>query len=79
MARIRTINEAAAYMREQDEHTALTKTAIRRLVIAGAIPSVMAGQKYLINLDVLEEYLTTGAENKQLVQDEGIRRIEVRP
>lgn len=60
MARMRTINEAAAYMQEHDEHTALTKTALRRMVVTGMIPSVAVGHKYLINLDVLESYLNAG-------------------
>ena len=55
--RMRTINEAAKWVKETDPHTALTPTAIRRLVISGAIPSRRAGTKYLINLDTLEVYM----------------------
>ena len=57
MPRMRTIEQASTYMKERDEHTALTKTAIRRLVISGAVPSIRVGNKYLLDLDTLESYL----------------------
>lgn len=57
MARMRTIEQAAAHFKKVDPMTALTKTAIRRLVTTGKIPSVKVGTKYLLNLDALEEYL----------------------
>ena len=55
--RMRTIDQAAAYMKSMDPETALTKTAIRRLVTTGALPSVMVGQKYLVALENLDAYL----------------------
>lgn len=55
--RMRTISEAAKWVKETDPHTALTPTAIRRLVISGELPSRRAGTKYLINLDTLELYM----------------------
>ena len=55
--RMRTINEAAKWVKDTDPNTALTPTAIRRLVINGEIPSRRAGTKYLINLDTLELYM----------------------
>jgi len=57
MARMRTIEQAAAHFKKADPLTALTKTAIRRLVTTGEIPFIKAGNKYLLNLDSLEEYL----------------------
>ena len=57
--RMRTIDQAAEYVRAIDPETALTKTAIRRKVIAGEIPSSKAGRKYLLDLDRLEEFLFT--------------------
>lgn len=73
--RIRTIDRAAEYFREQDTDTNLTKTALRRMVIAGQIPSVRVGAKYLVDLDILESTLfhqapVPAAEGK-------IRRIPV--
>ena len=53
--RMRTIEQAADYVREHDPGTALTRTAIRRKVI----PSTRCGKKYLLDLDRLEEFLFT--------------------
>lgn len=53
----RTIREAAAWFKVQDPDTALTETAIRRLVRTGEVPSVRVGRKYLVNLEALESYL----------------------
>ena len=58
LPRMRTIDQAAAWLQENDPETAFTKTALRRLVVTGQIQSVRVGQKYLVNLDVLEGFLT---------------------
>lgn len=55
--RVRTINEAARWVKEVDPDTALTPTAIRRLVTRGEIPSRRAGNKYLLDLDTLERFM----------------------
>lgn len=57
LPRMRTITEAAAWLQETDPETAFTKTALRRLVTTGQLPSVRVGQKYLVNLDALENFL----------------------
>lgn len=57
MARMRTIKEAADYLKSIDSNTALTETALRRLVSTGQIPSVRIGIKYLVSLEVLESFL----------------------
>lgn len=57
MPRMRTISEAAKYIREADPETAFTETALRRLIVTGAVPSVRVGVKYLIDLDALEAFL----------------------
>ena len=54
----RTIREAAAWFKAQDPGTALTETAIRRLVRTGEVPSIRIGRKYLVSLEALESYLT---------------------
>ena len=56
-ARMRTISEAIREIKAQDPSTAFTETALRRMIKAGNIPSVKIGAKYLINLDVLYQYL----------------------
>ncbi len=57
MRRMRTIQQAAAWVKESDPNTALTKTAIRRLVLSGTIPHITAGTKRLIALEDVEDYL----------------------
>lgn len=54
---MRTITEAIAAIREVDPQTAFTQTALRRMIKTGEIPSVKSGCKYLVNLDVLFDYL----------------------
>ena len=74
--RMRTVYQAAAWLREQDPETALTKTALRRLVVTGQLPSVRVGQKYLISLETLEDYLA-GAVPLPIQAASNIRRIEL--
>ena len=61
MPRMRTIDEAYAELVSQDSRSALTKTALRRLVVSGKLSAVRVGQKYLVNMDILENYLNGGA------------------
>jgi len=55
--RMLTINEAAEYF-------CLPKHFIRQLVLKKTIPSVMAGNKYLINEKVMESYLKNGSNHQ---------------
>lgn len=77
--RMRTINEASAYLLEHDPKTALTKTALRRLIVTGVIPSVKVGNKYLIALENLEKYLSGGSPIASAGEQStgAIRRVEV--
>lgn len=76
MRRMRTIQQAAEWIKEADPCSALTRTAIRRLVLTGAIPHVSAGNKRLIALEDVEAYLAGELATQQI--DGGIRRVEVR-
>lgn len=78
--RMRTINEAAAELKAADPHTAVTPHFIRQLILDGKIPSVMAGRKYLVNLDGLQEYLANPSpgEGTILQPMHRIRRISER-
>ena len=53
----RTIKDAAAWFKAQDPGTALTETAIRRLVRSGEVPSARVGKKYIVSVEALEAYL----------------------
>ena len=54
----RTIKDAAAWFKAQDPGTALTETAIRRLVRSGEVPSARVGKKYIVSIEALEAYLS---------------------
>ena len=56
--KMRTINEAHAELLAIDPSCCLTKTALRRLLVTGAVPSVRVGQKYLVSMEALEHYLS---------------------
>lgn len=55
MARWRKIRDAYADIKAADPNTALSESAIRRMVQRGDIPSYKIGTHYLINLDDLED------------------------
>lgn len=76
--RIRGIREAINELKEYDPETALTEKGLRRLVITGEIPTVRIGTKYLINMDVLNNYLYNGTGRAELTAKPqgGIRVIK---
>lgn len=76
MRQMRTIDEAAGFLRQADPNTAVTKTALRRLVTSGQIPSVRVGAKYLVDLGVLDEFFA-GSARETVSQNGTIRRLEV--
>lgn len=59
--RLRGLNEAFEEIRRSDPGTALTKTALRRLVTTGQIPSVRVGVKYLVSVEAIERYMEGGS------------------
>lgn len=79
MRQMRTIDEAATFLRQADQHTAVTKTALRRVVTSGQIPSVRVGAKYLIDLSVLDEFLGGQTTKAQCTQPNAIRPLAVVP
>ena len=78
MRTMRTIPAAAEYLREKDPETALTRNAIRNLVLSGRVPHVQVGAKRLVAREDLETYLATGAVAP--AHEMGtIRPVEARP
>ena len=75
MPRMRTIDQASAWLHEIDPECAFTKTALRRLVVSGQFPSVRIGTKYLIDLDALADFLRGSIPEVAPVAKD-IRRIE---
>ena len=58
LPRMRGLSEAVKELKEQDPKTALTEHALRIMVKSGVLPCIRAGNKYLINMAVLERYLS---------------------
>ena len=56
-ARIRTIREVIALLKQADSQTAVTYHFIRKLCDSGCIKSIRPGKKILINYDELLAYL----------------------
>jgi len=65
MRRLRTINEAVRYLKQQDPETLMTPYFIRRMIVDGHVPTIMAGKKYLVDLYCLLAYLDQQLETEQ--------------
>lgn len=63
MRRLRTINEAVRYLKQQDPETSMTPYFIRRMIVEGQVPTIMAGKKYLVDLDCLLAHLDQQLES----------------
>lgn len=76
---MRTIDAAHAELIAADPGCELTKTALRRLVITGRVPSVRIGEsrngKYLVDIDQLEANLFRLVEPEPLVSGL-LRRVD---
>lgn len=57
MNRLRTINEAYNFLKEQDPGTSITPYFIRMMVVNSAVPCFKVGKKYLLDVDALQEHL----------------------
>lgn len=55
--KMRTFEPLYAGIKEKDPDTALTKSALRRLIVTGAIPSVKIGIKYLVDEEDVWRFL----------------------
>lgn len=70
LPRMRTIPKAYEEVKAADPQTSFTIRALRRLIKCGDIQTVRVGNKNLINLDLLFDYLScynNGAINVDLV------------
>lgn len=73
--RMRGIKQAIEELRLADPNTAFTEKALRRLILNGELPSVRCGVKYLVNMDVLENYLYNGSQTEKSEQMSGYGTI----
>jgi len=73
---MRLIKEAFDEIKRGDPQTALTKTALRRMVKSGEVPSIKINSKYLLNLDVLISYLNNPAPSQaKIITVDGVRKV----
>lgn len=76
MIRMRTPDGIIGEIKEIDPNSAFTKYALRQKIKNGEIPSVKAGKRYLVNLDIVLAYLSnTTSSMTQPVSTNGIRKI----
>lgn len=57
LPKMRTPHNAIKELQQADPKTELTERALRRLILTGEIPSVRIGNKYLVNMETLFDYL----------------------
>ena len=60
--RMRTYQAAAALIRASDPDTCITPYRLRAWILDGTLPHVKAGNKYLINVDLVLEMLARTPE-----------------
>jgi len=63
MARMRTIKSAIEHIKQQDPESCVTEWWLRQMVKSGKLRHHMAGTKYLLDIDYLEEYLRNPPED----------------
>jgi hypothetical protein len=80
-AKIRTIKEAYEMIKESDPGSSLSYFNFRRIVLSGAIPSFMNGNRYLLNYSDVDEYFNGGGYMATIAESEpsplsyGMRKV----
>ena len=69
--RMRTLPRAAEIIKQEDPETAITLTALRRMVKQGKIPVSMQGNKPLMDVDRLSEYLYSQPKEAPILSLQG--------
>lgn len=75
MPRMRLLKQAYAEIKADDPDTALTMTALRRLVLSGVIPTVNSGRKRFISMDALLAYLSGAEATKEAPAPDEVGKI----
>lgn len=75
--KLRTIEKTISELKQADSDCCLTKTALRRMVKSGQVPYVMAGNRFLIDLDTLPLYLQgdNTSQTNNVVEYGTIRKV----
>ena len=66
--RMRTVKQAIQEIKNEDNNTALTEKALRRMIFDGRIPTVSVGRKTLINMDLLLAKLSGESYNDSAIR-----------
>lgn len=64
--KIRTLDEAIKELKASDPGTCVTKHFLWTSVRSGVLPHIRAGGKYLVNMDVLADFLTNPPERAEI-------------
>ena len=62
LPRMRTLSEAYEYIKAYDPETAISANYVRCLIVSGTVPRIRCGKKYLVDVDVLIDYLNEHAQ-----------------
>ena len=74
MPRIRTLKEAIRSIKEQDPESCFSEWWLRKLVKTGKLKCHMAGNRYLVDMDFLDEFLKNPPIIEEVKQPLGILR-----
>lgn len=64
--KMRTIQQCAEFLKEQDPECCIGEWCIRQMVNQKKIPVCRSGRKILINLDLLLEYYAEGDDEQKI-------------
>lgn len=75
-AKMRTVKETVKRYKLMDPETPINEYFIRKLVKEKKVPSVLAGNKVLINQDILDAYLNSEniEQQEEPIQEYGLLR-----
>lgn len=62
MLRMRTIKQCVKELKSIDPNSAITVSALRRWIRDGDLNAVLVGNKQLVSLEAVEEYMTKQLE-----------------
>ncbi|WP_407308766.1 hypothetical protein [Desulfosporosinus sp. SB140] len=71
---MRSIKQAIQVIRDQDPESCISEWWLRQLVNSGKLKCHRAGNKVLIDLDFLEEFLRNPPVDKEIKQPIGVLR-----
>lgn len=74
MSRMRTIKQAIQSIKEQDPETCFSEWWLRQIVKSGKLKCHRAGNRYLIDMDFLDEFLKNPPTVEEVKQPVGVVR-----